>query len=129
MTPRTPQRVQMSRRHPWRTDHPDAVIVARPTRWGNPFPLADFQPGYKVVTDAGQVLVYLTMAPETQRALATAAFRQALAGTFRPEMVSGYPSPSEIRDALAGKDLACWCPPDQPCHADVLLEIANGSTA
>jgi hypothetical protein len=26
---------------------------------------------------------------------------------------------------LRGKDLACWCPLDQPCHADVLLEIAN----
>jgi hypothetical protein len=29
------------------------------------------------------------------------------------------------RRELAGKDLACWCPLDQPCHADVLLEIAN----
>lgn len=27
--------------------------------------------------------------------------------------------------ALRGKNLACWCPLDQPCHADVLLEIAN----
>ncbi|WP_269076435.1 DUF4326 domain-containing protein [Sphingobium cupriresistens] len=26
---------------------------------------------------------------------------------------------------LRGKNLACWCPLDQPCHADVLLEIAN----
>lgn len=26
---------------------------------------------------------------------------------------------------LAGKDLTCWCPPGMPCHADVLLEIAN----
>lgn len=31
----------------------------------------------------------------------------------------------EIREALAGRDLACWCPLNQPCHADVLLEIAN----
>jgi hypothetical protein len=28
-------------------------------------------------------------------------------------------------DELRGKDLACWCPLDKPCHADVLLEIAN----
>ena len=28
---------------------------------------------------------------------------------------------------LWGKDLACWCPLDQPCHADVLLEIANAT--
>ncbi|EUA64977.1 hypothetical protein I542_5155 [Mycobacteroides abscessus 1948] len=30
-----------------------------------------------------------------------------------------------IRRELRGHDLACWCPLDQPCHADVLLEIAN----
>jgi hypothetical protein len=28
-------------------------------------------------------------------------------------------------DSLRGKSLACWCPLDQPCHADVLLELAN----
>ena len=30
-----------------------------------------------------------------------------------------------IKRGLKGKNLACWCPLDQPCHADVLLEIAN----
>ena len=30
-----------------------------------------------------------------------------------------------IRHHLRGKNLACWCPLDQPCHADVLLDIAN----
>ena len=30
-----------------------------------------------------------------------------------------------LRRDLAGKDLACWCPLNQPCHADVLLEYAN----
>ena len=30
-----------------------------------------------------------------------------------------------VRSELKGKDLACWCPLDQPCHADVLLQIAN----
>lgn len=27
---------------------------------------------------------------------------------------------------LRGKNLACWCKPGEPCHADVLLELANG---
>jgi hypothetical protein len=31
----------------------------------------------------------------------------------------------ELRRELRGKNLACFCPLDQPCHADVLLEIAN----
>lgn len=26
---------------------------------------------------------------------------------------------------LRGKDLACWCKPGAPCHADVLLELSN----
>lgn len=31
----------------------------------------------------------------------------------------------EAKDVLRGKDIACWCPLDQPCHVDILLEIAN----
>ena len=34
-----------------------------------------------------------------------------------------------IQQDLAGRDLACWCPLDQPCHADVLLALANGGAA
>ena len=36
------------------------------------------------------------------------------------------------RERLRGRDLACWCPIEDehgnrfPCHADVLLELANG---
>jgi hypothetical protein len=30
-----------------------------------------------------------------------------------------------VRRELRGKDLACRCPLDAPCHVDVLLEIAN----
>lgn len=26
---------------------------------------------------------------------------------------------------LAGRDLVCWCPLTEPCHVDVLLQIAN----
>ena len=26
---------------------------------------------------------------------------------------------------LRGKSLACWCKPGRPCHADVLIELAN----
>ncbi|WP_156943998.1 DUF4326 domain-containing protein, partial [Roseivivax isoporae] len=36
-----PKRVQMRRDRPWRKDHPDAVIVARPTKWGNPYRVGD----------------------------------------------------------------------------------------
>lgn len=36
-----------------------------------------------------------------------------------------FPTTRDIRRELRGKNLACWCPLDQPCHADVLLELAN----
>jgi hypothetical protein len=29
---------------------------------------------------------------------------------------------------LRGKNLACWCRLDKPCHADVLLELASGGS-
>jgi hypothetical protein len=30
-----------------------------------------------------------------------------------------------VKRELHGRDLACYCPLDEPCHADVLLAIAN----
>jgi len=32
---------------------------------------------------------------------------------------------AEVRRELAGKNLACWCPLNKHCHADLLLELAN----
>lgn len=72
-----------------------AVYVGRPTKWGNPF---------AAWTDEG-------------RERAIRAFRGHIAGLI----FLGARNISELR----GKDLACWCPLDKPCHADVLLEIAN----
>lgn len=36
---------------------------------------------------------------------------------------------AEARSTLAGRDLLCWCALDQPCHADVLLAVANPASA
>lgn len=108
-TDETPHRVQLSRRKGWRKP-PNTVVVARPTRWGNPFPVA-----------------------ELGRERAVAAFRAMLADP-EERAAHGYPEPEEIRARLGGRNLACWCPLDQPCHAGVLLEFAaaqstNGTSA
>lgn len=102
-----PERIQLRRTAGWRKPA-GAVVVARPSRWGNPWRV-DASGGA-----AGRT------APT--RAAAVAAFRHMIEGG---ERVAGYPSIEQIRAQLAGRDLACWCPLDQPCHADVLLEIAN----
>jgi hypothetical protein len=95
-----PKRIQRKRTKGWRMPE-GAVYVGRPTQWGNPFTLGP-KCGAKC------------------RAGAVRDFRQYVLG--RLESGVGYPLA-----ALRGKDLACWCPLDQPCHADVLLELANAA--
>jgi hypothetical protein len=102
-----PERVKLSRRKGWRKPE-NTLVVARPSRWGNPFSWAS-QP---------------TRDPVAARAAAVQQFRSMIDDDELRERV-GYPSDDEIRASLAGKNLACWCPLDGPCHADVLLEIAN----
>ena len=100
-----PKRVQMSRQHPWQTE-PKAIKVSRPGKWGNPFKLGGID----------------------GRAGAIKAFRWLL-GNEAARVRYPYPSIDEVRAELAGKDLACWCPLDLECHADVLLDLANGVTS
>lgn len=89
-----PVRVQLSRRKGWRIP-PNTVVVARPSRWGNP---------YKVGVDGTQ-------------AQCVEAFEQNWG------MYIGF---GAIIEHLRGRNLACWCATGTPCHADKLLELANG---
>lgn len=98
-----PKRVQMNRKKGgWRKDHPDAVIVARPGRFGNPYAVGEkyytAKGGWAIVRD-----------------------RKHAVELFRDSRHMRHIDIAQLR----GKDLACWCPLDQPCHADVLLEVAN----
>lgn len=44
---------------------------------------------------------------------------------YRAWLLARPAAVAAAREDLAGLDLACWCPLGQPCHADVLLEVAN----
>lgn len=106
-----PVRVRLSRKKGWKLP-PDTVSVARPGRWGNPFSVVpDAAPGTPVGTR------YTAMPTVTE---AVAAFRR-----WVEEDPAGHRLAAEAREALRGKNLACWCPLDGPCHAEVLLDIAN----
>ena len=97
-----PKRIQMTRNKPWRCDHPDAVIVDRRSDFGNPYKVGERYLtknfGHAIVRDN-------THAVEL----------------FRSSRHARHARIVQLR----GKDLACWCSLDEPCHADVLLEIAN----
>ena len=96
-----PKRIQRRRVKGWRMPE-GAAYVGRPTKWGNPYKVGEKNPYGTVTVDKRHAQrIFLGFAPQNERLVAAA------------------------REELRGKDLACWCPLDEPCHADVLLEIAN----
>lgn len=114
-----PKRIQRQRTRGWRMPE-GAIYVGRPTKWGNPFIVGRPNPYGTITADNRHAAaIYAGFAPENERLIAAA------------------------RAELAGKDLACWCrlcdlhldgkvaeqpsgcPYCEPCHADVLLELAN----
>lgn len=125
-----PKRIQRKRTKGWRMPE-GAIYVGRPGRWGSPFPVGHVidrvhasGPGWGRSAVA-EIIV-------RNRADSVQAYREWLGGT--PMLTDSLrPSIDEIRAELAGHDLCCWCPLEDaegnpvPCHADVLLELANGA--
>lgn len=119
-----PKRIQLRRTKGWRKPE-GAIVVARPSKWGNPF-IVHTHSG-RCEADAQTCPIWREDSTvydyRETRALAVVAFRHMF--QFPLSWDPEYPNVDEIREALAGRDLACWCPLDQPCHADVLLELVN----
>jgi hypothetical protein len=122
----TPVRMQLSRRkgfslqaHSRAVNGLPAINVARPSKWGNPWAI-------KGAREAGY------SSNETELATWCARlFREWISGDQRSTtrlLMDGEERVTALRAALPtirGKNLACWCPLDGPCHADVLLDLAN----
>lgn len=134
----TPERIQLRRTKGWRMP-PNTVKVDRTTRWGNawkigsqmfvPDPEPHFRPCLTVADCIQAFRQFVDWDPPT----ADNPYRMPTGDGGVLECWGGYDdnihvNRSSIRRFLAGKNLACWCPLDQPCHADVLLEIANRPT-
>lgn len=109
-----PVRVQLSRQKGWRLPA-NTMKVDRSTRWGNPFnATADYCPFYPPsIYPAPMVRFRAPASLEKCIDLFIAYLRGILA------------SKPDFLQPLRGKNLACWCPLDRPCHADVLLDLAN----
>ena len=106
-----PERIQLSRVKGWRMP-PNTIKVDRSTRWGNPWAVGRFGPWGRTAFDGlGAVGFFEDMLKD-------------------PDLRAGTKYPADL-SPLRGFNLACWCPIGQPCHADVLLRVANfqGQTA
>lgn len=97
-----PERIQRKRTKGWRMP-PNTVYVGRPSRWANIYKVDD---NYIDETGIHWAIRDAAKAVELFREWVT-------------------PHQCIIEECLRGKNLCCWCPLDQPCHADVLLEMAN----
>lgn len=101
-----PVRIQRKRIKGWKMP-PNTVYVGRPTKWGNPFHIgSDCTAQEAVMQFTGWIA-----ARDSDYA--------------RSGRMTDGPYSFTIRNQLRGKNLACFCPLDKPCHASVLLEIAN----
>ena len=116
-----PQRMQLSRKGGFNLQAASHALnglpakrITRPGPWGNPFTIEDTAKSYVLDDGAAQ-------------AKAVELCGQWLRGTLDPALSPGDPPSREtIRSELGGHNLACWCRPGTPCHADVLIALANG---
>jgi len=116
--PDQPRRIQRSRAKGWRMPA-GAVYVGRPTLWGNPF------------TIASAIETGFARDEEKARGFVVDCYRDWLTERGARTWWDGKEAAARraaILDnlhQLRGHDLVCWCPLDCPCHAAVLLELAN----
>ena len=118
-----PERIQQRRTKGWRKPE-NTVSVARPGRWGNPYPVEEYG-----------LELSLTL------------FRNTARGTWNPSLLDQAKSddywqtayarhqawlkrlgghPIELaRAELRGQNLMCFCSLDRACHVDILLPLAN----
>ena len=150
-----PQRIQRKRTKGW-TMPEGAIYVGRPSQWGNPFVLNDpwllwtgcalgFN-GDEAGRRSAALLLYRSWltgqwlprrTPDPGGEIAFEGGQEVSAHGmvmgFAARAMGMYPAPTlpERPDLsiLRGKDLACFCPLDKPCHAEVLLELANQPVA
>jgi hypothetical protein len=126
----SPQRIQRRRTAGWRMPE-GAVYVGRPTRWGNPFAASRHADGQWRVYENGVGehgrfwASYATGKEARARAVELFELHIGPMGNYEYDEATLV----DLRRLLAGRDLVCWCPLDQPCHADVLLELANAPQA
>ena len=106
---RLPIRIQRRHTRGWKMPA-HAKYVGRGSLYGNPFRIARSPLDLKY----GGAILVATPAEVVEK------YREWIKHTPEGRFVAECAARN-----LWGLDLVCWCSLDQPCHADVLLEIAN----
>ena|SRR3972149_10465621 len=120
-----PVRLQRKRTMGYKMTSPNGlpvVYVGRPTKWGNPFKLTSdgFILYYKTGKIIGDPWCYWSAKMGFSINDIVELYEQWITNKL-PKWLPEIPDISELK----GKNLACWCALDQPCHADVLIELCQ----
>lgn len=115
-------RIQRKRTAGWKMPE-NTVYVGRPTVWGNPWKIkaaieyGSFKPEFaaQVCVDEYEAWLIGIRSP----------YGEHLGYWLTPEMRNQREQILARLPELKGKNLACWCSLDKPCHADILLRLAN----
>jgi Domain of unknown function (DUF4326) len=102
---RLPQRVQRSR---GAKADPCVVHVGAGTKWASPIKRHDVE-------------TLVSSEPDIARAFHKGGWKLAALVLYRDHLLEEGLDPIELQ----GKDLSCTCKATDPCHADVLIELAN----
>ena len=115
---RMPNRVQLQRVKGWRMPA-NTRKVDRPTVFGNPFDSVKHDTSDAVRSHR----LWLTGVLTNEHLLAQ------YPDIVAKHLIARRRRVLESLAQLRGLNLACWCPPARPCHADLLLKLANGAEA
>lgn len=119
-----PIRIQRKRTKGWKIPS-NAVYVGRPTKWGNPFSIMS---AYADANRELQKIDDIKNQTPIECANNIVGFAKAIAVQNYKSYLQDHPELVELaKKELRGKDLVCWCAigGHEPCHADILLKIAN----
>ena len=135
-----PKRIQLRRTKGWKKPE-GAIVVSRPSKYGNPFAVTGgWQEAFRAVAlgELGNEAGRRAAAVKLYEWWLTADYTETVQADGPDDKRTPWqrevmtvtagrrpPTREEIRRELRGRDLACWCRLDQSCHADVLLKLAN----
>ncbi|MEU0671329.1 DUF4326 domain-containing protein [Streptomyces sp. NPDC006172] len=135
-----PRRIQRRRTKGWRTPTDSQgrkpIYVGRGTPFGNPctqvrMPALDgseWEHEGRLGKVSGQRHAFVHPDKTITWHLVKDATPEQAVAMYRGWLARRQDLAERARQELAGRDLMCWCPPGRPCHADVLLELANGAS-
>src|SRR5687767_6545562 len=108
------ERIQLSRRKGWRMP-PNTVKVDRTTKWGNPCIVGQHGTREECVRWFELALGgYIVLG-----------HKKDADGWLADKLMAYRKMASRNQRFLRAKNLACWCPLDAPCHADILLKLTS----